>query len=99
MIVEVPFSSKNTFRVYDTDPWDVAPWLSPGSSCCRCCSLVAQSCPHLQRHGLSPTGSSVHGTLQARILKWVAISFSKTNLSATQMGHEATIPRAGGWYH
>ena len=32
MIVEVPFSSKNTFRVYDTDPWDVAPWLSPGLS-------------------------------------------------------------------
>ena len=25
----------------------------------------------------SPPGSSVHGIIQARILKWVAISFSK----------------------
>ena len=25
----------------------------------------------------SPPGSSVHGTLQAGILKWVAVSFSK----------------------
>ena len=33
--------------------------------------LVAQSC------GLSPPGSSVHGILQARILEWVAISFSR----------------------
>ena len=28
-------------------------------------------------HGLSPPGSSVHGILQARILQWVAISFSR----------------------
>ena len=27
-----------------------------------------------------PPGSSVHGTFQARILEWVAISFSLTNL-------------------
>jgi len=35
---------------------------------------VAQSCPY----GLySPAGSSVHGILQARILEWVAIHFSR----------------------
>ena len=28
-------------------------------------------------HGLWPKGSSVHGLLQARILEWVALSFSK----------------------
>ena len=28
-------------------------------------------------HGFSPPGSSVHGLLQARILQWVAISFSR----------------------
>ena len=27
--------------------------------------------------GCSPPGSSVHGILQARILEWVAISFSR----------------------
>ena len=39
--------------------------------------LVAKSCPTLQPHGLSPQSSSVHGILQARILEWVAISFSR----------------------
>ena len=38
-----------------------------------------QSCPILRRlHGLySLPGSSVHGILQARLLEWVAISFSR----------------------
>ena len=39
--------------------------------------LVAQSCPILHNPtDCSPPGSSVHGFLQARILGWVAISFS-----------------------
>ena len=41
-------------------------------------SEVAQSCPTLRDPvDCSPPGSSVHGILQARILEWVAISFSK----------------------
>ena len=40
--------------------------------------LVTQSCPTLCNHvDCSPPGSSVHGILQARILEWVAISFSR----------------------
>ena len=40
--------------------------------------LVAQSCPALwDPMDYSLPGSSVHGILQARILKWVAIPFSK----------------------
>ena len=40
-------------------------------------SEVAQSCPTLcDPMGCSLTGSSVHGIFQARILEWVAISFS-----------------------
>ena len=40
--------------------------------------LVAQSCPTFcSPMDCSPPGSSVHGILQARILEWVAISFSK----------------------
>jgi len=31
----------------------------------------------LQTHGLQPRGSSVQGILQARILEWIAISFSR----------------------
>ena len=40
--------------------------------------LVAKSCPMLcDPMNCSPPGSSVHGTLWARILEWVAISFSR----------------------
>ena len=40
--------------------------------------LEAQSCPtFLDPMDCSPPGSSVHGILQARILEWVAISFSR----------------------
>ena len=40
--------------------------------------LVAQSCPTLcNPMDYSPPGSSVHGILQARILEWVAIPFSR----------------------
>ena len=41
-------------------------------------SEVAQSCPTLCNPvDWSPPGSSVHGILQARILEWVASSFSR----------------------
>ena len=41
-------------------------------------SEVAQSCPTLcDPMDCSPSGSSVHGTFQARVLKWGAISFSR----------------------
>ena len=44
--------------------------------------LVTQSCPTLcDSMDCSPLGSSVHGILQARLLAWVAISFSKDLLS------------------
>ena len=40
--------------------------------------LVAQWCPTLcDPRDYSPPGSSVHGICQARILEWVAISFSR----------------------
>ena len=46
---------------------------------CVCvCVLVTQSCPTLcDLMDCSPPGSSVHGTLQARILEWITISFSR----------------------
>ena len=44
---------------------------------CVCVCSVAQSCPTLcDPMDYSPPGSSVHGTSKARILAWVAISFS-----------------------
>ena len=42
------------------------------------CYLVSESCPTFcDRMDCSPPGSSVHWIFQARILEWVAISFSR----------------------
>ena len=43
---------------------------------CCCCS-VAKSCPTFCWWDYSPSTSSLHGVFQARILEWVAISFSR----------------------
>ena len=49
-------------------------------------SEVTQSCPTLQPHGLNLPGSSIHGILQARVLEWVAIPFSRDVGSITGWG-------------
>ena len=55
--------------------------------------LLAQSCPTLcDPMDYSPPGSSVHGILQARTLKWVAIPFSRGSSrpkNQTQVSHVA----------
>ena len=49
----------------------------------------------LQLHGLySPPGSSVHGILQARILEWVAISFSN---GSSQTRGRTHVSDTGRW--
>ena len=55
------------------------PKLNSGNNfSCVCAYSVTQSCPTLcDPMDLSPPGSSVRGILQARILEWVAISFSR----------------------
>ena len=50
--------------------------------------LVTQSCPTL----FNP-GSSIHGILQARILEWVAIPFSR---GLSQPRDETQVPRTAG---
>ena len=45
-------------------------------------SEVAQSCPILRDPiDLSLPASSIHGIFQARVLEWVAIAFSRSDLS------------------
>ena len=43
-------------------------------------------------HGLQPAGSSVHGTLQARILEWVAIFFSTESSWPRDRTHVCQCP-------
>ena len=67
-------------------------------------SEVAQSCPTLSDPmDCSLPGSSVHGILQARVLEWIAIAFSKywTSLVAQRLkclpGMQETGVRSLGW--
>ena len=58
------------------------------------CVLVAQSCLTLcNPTDCSPTGSSVHGILQARILEWLAIPFSR---GSSQFGDQTLVPCIAG---
>ena len=50
--------------------------------------LVTQSCPSpCNPMDCSPSGSSVHGILQARILEWVDISFSTQQQQQCSVSH------------
>ena len=61
------------------------------------CGLVTNPCPtHYDPMDCSPPGSSVHGILQARILEWAAISFSR---GFPDLGIEPMCPAlAGGFF-
>ena len=60
-----------------------------------CCRLVVHSHPTLCAPvDCSPPGSSVHGTSQARILEWEAISYSRASSQPVDQTH---VPRIGKW--
>ena len=64
---------------------------------CVCMHAATQSCPTLcNPMDCSPSGSSVHGMLQARILEWVAISFS--SVSSRPRDPTALPMLAGGFF-
>ena len=49
-----------------------------------------QSClTHSDPMDCSPPGSSIHGILQARVLEWGAIAFSKFCVTPVQFNHSA----------
>ena len=63
---------------------------------CVCVYVCAQSCPTLcNPMDCSPSDFSVLGIFQARILEWVAISFSRGFLDP---GIEPISALAGGFY-
>ena len=59
-----------------------------------CCCSVVQLCPALcDPIGFSPPGSSVHGISLARILEWIAISFSWGSPQTRDLTHNSCICR------
>ena len=82
------------------DPWD-SPGKNTGVGChflLQCMKVkseseVAQSCLTLRDPmDCSLPGSSVHGILQARVLKWGAIVFSMMNLDRVLKSRVITLP-------
>ena len=60
--------------------------LTEGSLLCSAAAKSLQSCPTLwDPTDGSPPGSSIPGILQARILEWVAISFSNACMHAKSL--------------
>ena len=72
-------ASKSPSRMVGTSYWPNAVCVCVCVCACVCvCVLVTQSCPTLcNTMDCSPPGSSVHRISQAKILEWVAISFSR----------------------
>ena len=63
---------------------DVRVWISAHSVMSHCHSMDC-----------SPPGSSVHGISQARILKWVAITFSRGSSLPKDRTHISCVPCTG----
>ena len=70
----------------------VIPFLGIYPKEMKICGLVAKSCPTLVTPmDCSLPSSSVHGILQERILKWVAISFSRGSIFLTQESNPSLL--------
>ena len=66
------------------------------AACALC--IVTQSCLTLCNPvKCRPSGSSIHGILQARILEWVATSFSRGSFRANGWTHISCISFIGRW--
>ena len=79
------FLRQGTFLTPGSNPcllpllhWQVGSWpLAPPRKPIKIYDVVIQSCPTLcDPMDCSPSGSSVRGILQARLLEWIAIPFS-----------------------
>ena len=87
-----------TSELAKSHPWDETGRVSrTGWHACS----VSQSRLTLWPCGLYPPGSSVHGILQARILEWVAVSYSSRSSWPRDWTHISCISCIGRWilYH
>ena len=77
-------------KEYEFNPWvGKIPWRS---------MLVTQSCPTLcDPMDGSPPSSSVHGIFLARILEWVAISFSRGSTRSRDWSRVSCSPGRRKW--
>ena len=75
---------------------DSLPLVPPGKTNVSIVSEVAQPCPTLcDPMDCSLPGSSVHGIFQARILEWVAVSFSRGSSQPRDQTHASYVSCTG----
>ena len=73
---------------------DISSYCYLSLGVCVSCVLVAKLCLTLYNPmDYKPPGSSVHGVLQARILEWVAMLFSR---GSTQLKNQTRVSPIGG---
>ena len=95
LVKHFPTSSCSFFFFQFFYSWQKGSWED------ACCS-VAELCPTLCNPlDSSPSSSSVHGIFQARILEWVAISFSRGSSQPRDWNHVSCISCIRRWilYH
>ena len=87
------------YLVFDGWPWNCHGTHVCHLACwCVVCVLVTQSCLTLcHPMDCSLPGSSVHGILQAWILEWVAISFSRVSSWHRDQTHISYVFCVGRW--
>ena len=64
--------------------------------CCCCCLVTKLYLTHGDPMDCRPPGCSVHGISQARMLEWIAISFSK---GFSRCGDWTQVSYIGRWIH
>ena len=83
---------KTTMHAYKITIADKKKWASYQNIRLRNKMLVTQSCPTLcDPMDYSPPGFSVHGIFWARILEWVAISFSRESSRPRDQTHVSAL--------
>ena len=81
----------------DREAWQASGYRLAGDFGSVQFGSVAQLCPTLcDPMDCSPPGSSVHGILQARILEWIAIPFSRGSFQLRD--HIQVSHIAGGFF-
>ena len=72
-------------------------WTTRNDPAGLCCECSAQPCPTLcDLMDYSPPGISVHGTIQARILKWVSMLYSRGSSRPRDQTHIFVYPALTG---
>ena len=106
--------SRAVFFCFSLHPWSsllfpgppkAPPLISLLLNLKHVCAQALQLCPSLcEPMDSSPLGSSVHGISHARILEWVAISFSRGSSRARDRTHVSYVSCIGmqvlyHWHH